>query len=167
MHRIMRHLGLVLFFLILSERLSLEAVLIGIGLSVLVLKIANPSGSHPSSGSQDEAPPLYSLRCWPFWITFLLILMKEITIANLQVAWILLGKKMNIDPKVYSYRTGLQDRRLIVLLSTAITLTPGTMTVDMEGNQLTIHALRESYYKGLSKSPVEAILMKLEAKLYG
>ena len=161
MHRIMRHLGLVLFFLILSERLSLEAVLIGIGFSVLVVKICSPS--------KDEqiAPPLYSLRCWPFWISFVLLLIKEITIANLQVAWILLGKKMNIDPKVYSYHTGLQDRRLIVLLSTAITLTPGTMTVDMEGNQLTIHALRESYYKGLSKSPVEAILMKLEAKLYG
>lgn len=166
MHRIMRHLGLVLFFLILSERLSLEAVLIGIGLSVLVVKICSPSGRHPA-GSQNEAAPLYSLRCWPFWIRFVLVLMKEIIIANLQVAWILLGKKMNIDPKVYSYHTGLQDRRLIVLLSTAITLTPGTMTVDMEGNHLTIHALRESYYQGLSKSPIEAILMKLEAKLYG
>ena len=161
MHRIMRHLGLVLFFLILSERLSPEAVLIGVGCSVLVVRICSPSKTG------KEAPPLYSPRCWPFWITFVLILMKEITIANLQVARILLGKKMNIDPRVYSYRTGLQDPRLIVLLSTAITLTPGTMTVNMEGNHLTIHALRESYYLGLSKSPVEAILMKLEAKLYG
>ncbi len=157
----MRHLGLVLFFLILSERLSLEAVLIGIGLSVIVVKLCNPSQNVA------EVPPLYSLRCWPFWIIFAFILIKEITHANLQVAWILLSRNMSIDPKVYHYNTRLKDKRLIVLLSTAITLTPGTMTVDLKGEQLTIHALRESYYLGLSKSPIEAVLMKWEAKLYG
>jgi multicomponent Na+:H+ antiporter subunit E len=157
----MRHLGLVLFFLILSERLSLEAVLIGIGLSVLAVKLCSPSRD------EQTAPPLYSLRCWPFWIAFAFILIKEITHANLQVAWILLSRNMNIDPKVYLYHTRLKDKRLIVLLSTAITLTPGTMTVDLKGEQLAIHALRESYYFGLSKSSIEAVLMKWEAKLYG
>jgi multicomponent Na+:H+ antiporter subunit E len=161
MKKIMPLTGLMLFFLMLAERITIEAVIIGLGLSWLVLKLLRVKVA------ENEGLPLYAPSLWLSWLYLIAVLIKEIIAANFQVAKIVLSKSMQIEPKIYYYTTSLKDERLIVLLSNAITLTPGTMTVELEQNQLTIHALNQDYFKALTGNPIEEILLRVEARLNG
>lgn len=161
MNKILPLAGLTLFFLMLAERVTFEAIVVGLGLSWLVLKLLR------INTSTRTGLPLFAPVLWSSWLYLVAVLVKEIIAANLQVAKIVLSPKMQISPKVYDYTTALQDERLIVLLSNAITLTPGTMTVELSGSRLTIHALNEGYFKALADNPVEKILLKVEAQLNG
>ena len=150
-----------MFFLMLAERITIEAVIIGLGLSWLVLKLIHVKVA------ENAGLPLYAPSLWLSWLYLIAVLIKEIIAANFQVAKIVLSKTMQIEPKIYHYTTSLKDERLIVLLSNAITLTPGTMTVELEQNQLTIHALNQDYFKALTGNPIEEILLRVEARLNG
>lgn len=161
MKKLLPLIGLMLFFLMLAERVTLEAVLIGLGLSWLVMKLLN------LKVAKDTVMPLYAPQLWLTWLHLISVLVKEIIVANFQVAKIVLSKTMNIEPKIYKFTTRLTDERLIVLLSNAITLTPGTMTVELDKSELTIHALNEGYFKALSDNPIEKILIRVEARLNG
>lgn len=161
MKKIMPLTGLMIFFLMLAERVTVEAVVIGLALSWLVMKLLRVNVAE-----SDEIP-LYAPHLWMSWLYLIAVLIKEIISANFQVAKIVLSKNMQIEPKIYHYTTKLKDERLVVLLSNAITLTPGTMTVELENDNLTIHALNEGYYKALSENPIEKILLKVEARLNG
>lgn len=161
MIKILPFIGLTLFFLILAERITVEAAVIGLAISWLVLRLLKTS-SHQQTGM-----PLYAPVFWGSWIRLFAVLVKEIILANFQVAQIVLSKNMPIAPKVYQFTTRLKDERLVVLLSNAITLTPGTMTVDLKESLLTIHALNENYFQALSSNPIEKILLGMEAKLNG
>ncbi|MFC1571530.1 Na+/H+ antiporter subunit E [Candidatus Margulisiibacteriota bacterium] len=48
---------------------------------------------------------------------------------------------MRINPGIVKIRTRLKSRFACALLANSITLTPGTVTVDLEGDQLTVHWL--------------------------
>lgn len=161
MKKIIPLIGLMLFFLMLAERITLEAVIIGLLLSWLVLKLVR------IKVAESIETPLYAPSLWMSWLYLVAVLIKEIISANFQVAKIVLSKNMRIEPQIYHYTTSLKDERLIVLLSNAITLTPGTMTVELEQDHLTIHALNEDYYKALYGNPIEKILLKVEARLNG
>lgn len=184
MRQIVPGIGLLLFFLILAERLTLEAVLVGGAVALFTLWLTRPAPSATSSMapaattaeasniesppplSTAAAPPLYALRLWPDWLRFGLVLIREIITANLQVARILLRRDMAVAPSVDTYTTCLREERLIVLLATSITLTPGTMTVDMEGRRLTIHSLNPDNHLALYGSQIEHILSEVERKLH-
>jgi len=161
MKKIMPLTGLMLFFLMLAERITIEAVLIGFGLSWAVMKLLRVEAA------ENAERPLYAPSLWLSWLYLIAVLIKEIISANFQVAKIVLSKNMKIEPKIYNYSTSLKDERLIVLLSNAITLTPGTMTVELDHENLTIHALNEDYYKALYGNPIEKILLNVEARLNG
>lgn len=172
MRQVVPGLGLLLFFLVLAERLTLEAVLVGGAVALFTLWLTRPAPAVTSSmapkaatASAEAAPPLYALRLWPDWLRFGLVLIREIIAANLQVARILLRRDMAVAPSVDTYTTCLQEERLIVLLATSITLTPGTMTVDMEGRRLTIHSLNPHNHLALYGSQIEHILSEVERKL--
>ena len=46
--------------------------------------------------------------------------------------------KGNIKPNFIHYRSDLNDELLTVLLANAITMPPGTITVDRKGNEMTV-----------------------------
>lgn len=153
-------IGLSLFFLILAERITPEAVIIGVLISYAVLRLQKKEASDVQSDK-----PLYVPRFWVLWLKLITVLIREIILANFQVAGIVLSPRMRIAPEVHPYVTKLKDERLIVVLSNAITLTPGTMTVDVKGSHLDVHALNDAYFESLSGNPVEKILLEMEAKL--
>lgn len=67
----------------------------------------------------------------------------ELIVANLQVLAIILKPKMDIKPGIFKYETTLTKNWEVTLLSLLITLTPGTLVVDVtdDNRYLYIHAL--------------------------
>jgi len=117
--------------------------------------------------NKDSMFPIWSVgkhffRTTYLLIIYLIILIKEIIIANFQVAGIVLSPKMNISPEVISFTTKLKSDFNKTILANSMTLTPGTITVLVENNTLTVHCLRKEYIEGVMSSKFEKILLKLE-----
>jgi multicomponent Na+:H+ antiporter subunit E len=68
----------------------------------------------------------------------------ELVIANLQQARLVLSSPLRVDPRWIRYETGLQSATARTLLGALISLTPGTLTCDLEQQVLWIHALNAS-----------------------
>lgn len=80
------------------------------------------------------------------WASFKLILifLKELALANWDVLRIVLQpKKLSIKPAIFAFPVELESDWEITLLSSLITLTPGTLVVHVSDDQRTlyIHAI--------------------------
>ncbi len=76
-----------------------------------------------------------------FWI----LLIRDIVIANLQVVREILRPRLAITPTVVEFESQQPSDLGKVILGNAITLTPGTVTLDIVGARFRVHGLtRES-----------------------
>ncbi len=68
---------------------------------------------------------------------------RELAMSNLAVARIVLSPKMVINPGIIAYKTELTSELTITFLANLITLTPGTLTVEISKDHsiLYIHTL--------------------------
>ncbi|MGE3063837.1 MAG: Na+/H+ antiporter subunit E [bacterium] len=88
---------------------------------------------------------------------YLFFLLFEILKANLQVAKIVLSPKIAITPAIVSCKTILESEFAKSILANSITLTPGTLTVDIIGNTVYVHCIdikdisEENAYKSIVK----------------
>ena len=83
-------------------------------------------------------PPLGVRRAAYFFI-YLGVLFKEIIKANFDVAYRVLHPKMPIKPGIVVIKTKLKQDLAKMILANSITLTPGTFTLDIVGDNLLIH----------------------------
>jgi multicomponent Na+:H+ antiporter subunit E len=110
----------------------------------------------------DSTPSQPVTKRWIRRISFGFVLIKEIVVANIQVAKIVLDPKMPIQPSFFIYPLKLKEPVNQVLYANAITLTPGTLSVDLLEDALLIHALTEAAKEGLSGSDLEKAALALE-----
>jgi multicomponent Na+:H+ antiporter subunit E len=80
---------------------------------------------------------LFGMAC------YLPYLLWQIILANLQVAYIVLHPRMldKIDPHLFRFETSLKRPISKVAMAQSITLTPGTITVNIHENQIAVYAL--------------------------
>lgn len=73
----------------------------------------------------------------------LLIFSRELVMANFEVLRLVLSPKLEIQPGIFRYETSLKSGWKISLLSMLISLTPGTLVVQVSQDSkiLYIHAL--------------------------
>ncbi|MFC4713896.1 Na+/H+ antiporter subunit E [Planococcus dechangensis] len=85
---------------------------------------------------------LYISRVWAIFSLFLLFL-RELFKSSVQVLSIVIRPNMNIKPAIFEMETELNDDWQVTLLSSLITLTPGTLVIGISDDQkrLYIHAL--------------------------
>jgi multicomponent Na+:H+ antiporter subunit E len=84
----------------------------------------------------------YMNRVWAV-IKLILLFFKELFMANIQVLFLIVQPKMPIKPAIFALPTVLEKDWEITLLSNLITLTPGTLVIDVseDSKTLYIHAL--------------------------
>jgi multicomponent Na+:H+ antiporter subunit E len=70
---------------------------------------------------------------------YVLYFIKELVLANLRLAAIVLSPSLPVKPGIVKVRTNLKSRMGRLLLANSITLTPGTLTVELNGEWLYIH----------------------------
>lgn len=76
-------------------------------------------------------------------INLLLLFLKELVLSNISVLKHVLKPKLNIRPGIFALETQLTNDWEITILANLITLTPGTLVVDvsLDGKTLYIHAI--------------------------
>lgn len=74
-----------------------------------------------------------------FLFIYLFVFLKELVKANLDVAWRVIHPRMPINPGIVKVKTKCKSPLGRIILANSITLTPGTITVEMNDDTLYIH----------------------------
>lgn len=90
------------------------------------------------------------------------ILIVEIIKSNLQVMHLTLTDREIVEPVIISYKTRLRSKLGRVILANSITLTPGTITISLEEDELVIHCLDKTMAEGIENSIFEQLLERME-----
>ena len=105
---------------------------------------------------------LRALKKLPGIILYLITLLIEIIKANVAVIKMIFSFDIEPEPCLVSFKSGLKTRTGNATLANSITLTPGTITVEMEGEDFLVHALDKEYAEGIDDSVFVRKLKKLE-----
>lgn len=84
----------------------------------------------------------YLYNVWAV-INLVLIFFKELILSNISVLKVVLSPKLDMRPGIFALETSLKKDWEITLLANLITLTPGTLVVDVSDDNRTlyIHAM--------------------------
>jgi len=136
-HRIFPHpvlsLVLVVVWVLLVNTLTLNAVVFGAVLGVLVPQITR--------GYWPDAPRLRNPR---MIVEYMLVVLWDIVVANVQVAMIILFKSdAERRPCWITVPLDLRTPEAITVLAGTITMTPGTVSSDLaaDGHSILVHCL--------------------------
>ena len=145
-----------ILWLTVNGRVTTETVTLGILVSAALHLFSRRFLSvHPAS-------PTSMLRLLPRVLLYLALLFIEIVKANLQVIRLVLSPVIEVEPCLVRFRTDLRSEAARVALANSITLTPGTLTVSLEGNDLLIHALDRDMARGVDESVFVRHLRRME-----
>ncbi|MCL0104083.1 Na+/H+ antiporter subunit E [Dehalococcoidia bacterium] len=123
------------FWLLLSGQMDIMHLGLGLVCSLLVALFSHDLLIRDSGGILR--PLVILIRFIPYlgWLVF------HIIIANINVARRVIDPKMPILPGIIKFRSNLKSDVAQTTLANSITLTPGTMTVDVVGGDFYIHCL--------------------------
>ncbi|MBE5848463.1 MAG: sodium:proton antiporter [Lachnospiraceae bacterium] len=96
------------------------------------------------------------------FLNYMRILVIEVIKANIASMRFLFSQKTEIEPLLITFRVPLKTEIGRVLLANSITLTPGTITVSVEGDRFTVYCLDKEMAEGLSDGIFVQKLLKLE-----
>ena len=127
----------------LTGDLTVANVIFGLGLGWLVLRVARPLGPYPIF---ERVRPLKALG-------LLLFLAGEIVVANLRVVAAVLGPRRLLRPALVAVPLETMTDPQIAVLSNLISLTPGTLSLDVSPDRgtLYVHAMYASSPEALRR----------------
>ncbi|MBW2107286.1 MAG: Na+/H+ antiporter subunit E [Deltaproteobacteria bacterium] len=89
------------------------------------------------------------------FIAYIPWLIEQIVLANIHVASLVIRPRMPIDPKVITFKSKLETDVSFVTLANSITLTPGTITMDIKDGVYYVHALSKKVADDLNTGEME------------
>lgn len=98
---------------------------------------------------------------WHRFAVYLPWLAVRVVIASLQVTYLVLHPRLTVNPRVLRIRARYPHTLARLTLANSITLTPGTVTLDVDGDEFLVHALTESAARDLERSTMPDRVSKL------
>ncbi|MCK4833928.1 MAG: Na+/H+ antiporter subunit E [Gammaproteobacteria bacterium] len=127
-------LTLFLIWMIANASLASDTVITGVIVSaVIALAFASFSG-------------VYSVIRWSprvifYYLRYLSVFSIELVKANINVMLLVFSPRINIKPGIVEIKTDLKSPIGRMALANTITLTPGTLVVDIKDDSLFIHCI--------------------------
>ena len=149
--------ALFLFWVILNGQINVEIVCFGIVITAAVFLFCSKFLDY----SIKKEIGFY--RLFPYIVTYCLVLIWEIVKANVDAIRLALSYRYEVDPVIVKFKTDLTTDAAKVILANSITLTPGTITIAVEGDEFTVHALDRDLVQGIDESVFVKRLRKMEA----
>ena len=147
----LRHLGvfliLFLFWLILSGHYDALHLSLGLACATLV--------SLFSSDLLFQVLPRRQIfrRTWRFF-RYIPWLLYQVILANLHVVHLVFRPSL-LNPRIVHFKSRLTSDLSRVTLGNSITLTPGTITVDIKNGEFSVHALSDKAARDLLTGEME------------
>jgi len=96
------------------------------------------------------------------WLQYGALFLVELVKSNIGMARLVLSPQLRVSPRIIKLPGQLRTEVARVILSNSITLTPGTLTVDMDERVLTVHAITEEAALGARGWIMERLLLRIE-----
>lgn len=123
-----------------------KALIIGLGVvscalvTWIAVRMNNEDGYHA-----PLLPGLFGLIGYTLWLT------KEIVVANLQVAKLVIAPKLSLHPAMITVDASELTELGQVIYANSITLTPGTVSLFIRDGRITVHSLIDDAADGLQE----------------
>jgi multicomponent Na+:H+ antiporter subunit E len=149
--------GLLLaFWLLLSGRLDPLFVVLGVLAAAAVTWLSLPL-LEVVLGRAEVTPRVHL----GWLVVYVLWLVGRIIPAGVQVARVVLDPRMPPQPGVVSFRTTLATPAARTTLANSITLVPGTMTLEVDGDRFIVHAFTPQAVADLATAAVQCRIARV------
>ena len=143
-------------WLVFNGKITPEIVVFGIVLSVAVYLFCWKFLEY------SPKRELLALRLLPQGIGYFFVLVWEIVKANCTAISLIVSPKYEVEPLLVTFRTELKTDLARTVLANSITLTPGTITVELTDEEFKVHCLDKEMAEGLADSVFVRLLAKME-----
>jgi len=133
------------FWILLSA--SFEWIHLGLGL------IFSFAVAWINSGHSSFVP---KFRLWSRILLYLPWLFYKIVQSSLYLSKLILQPALPKTPQMISVESKLNHHAAVVLLGNSITLTPGTITAEVDRNKLIVHALDKVLSESVTSKQIES-----------
>ena len=161
-HKLSMFVVLFGFWMVLSGRTETKFIVYGLITALVTTWVTYPLLLVPNKdGSKQYFVFGVSI---PKFIMYFFWLMWQLVLANVDVLLATTAQELDIDPKVVRFYFRADNPMASVVLANSITLTPGTVTINVTDDGLyEIHALT----KGAAAGVLDGSMQKKVADLYG
>lgn len=150
-------LGLALYCLWLLLSGYFQALLLSLGgFSVIAIVWI----AHRMDVIDHEGHPIHlTVRAFLYWPW----LIAEIVKSNIDIARVIIQRKMPISPSVIEVKATQGTELGQVIFANSITLTPGTVTIAIDRDIVSVHALTRESADGLLTGDMDRRVTAMEA----
>lgn len=103
-----------------------------------------------------------AIKMIPLVVSYIFLLIWEIIKANLVVFKFIINDGVEVEPVIINTNSGLKTELARTVLANSITMTPGTISIDLEGDNFTIHCLDKEMADEASQLSFTKLLKKME-----
>ncbi len=152
---------LLLFWIILNGKITMEILAMGVVFAAAIFwfmcKFLDYSPRYELCVARNI-----------IWIlTYFVVLIIEIFKSAIAVYKRVYSKKIEIQPQMVFFDVDIESEFLRFVLANSITLTPGTITVDVTDNHFCVHALDYTLAEGIENSVFIKMLKIMEENCCG
>lgn len=135
-----------------------------VALLIVAMRSAKSTGlsAHLATQSTVKISPAALVSLLLYLATFISALLR----ANLDMARRVLTPSLPIDPTFVEVETKLKSQVARMLLANSITLTPGTLSVDLSGERILVHWIDAAGHSSLTQA-TEDIAASFERHIAG
>lgn len=126
------YLACLLAWILLTGTLAGSELVTGMLVSLVVVLATGDRLGQLAAVRLNAEAPIHLLR-------YLAYFLVQLALSNLDMARRVLSPSLPLNPGMVEVHTGLRSELGRMLLANSITLTPGTLTVDVDGDRLLIH----------------------------
>jgi len=145
---------LVIFWLVNSGHYTPLILSLGLASIILVVFIAKRMNVI-----DEESQPLHLTKSIPVYYMWLL---KELVVSNMEVVSRIWRSKNSYSPAMATIKINQSNDMNRVIYANSISLTPGTITTDVQHDSITVHALDKSSIDAINSGEMEARISRLD-----
>ncbi len=149
---------LMSFWLVMSGFYDVFHIGMGVVCVAIVMGIDAKLKSLKYFGDDEDV--LSQIR-YGYGVYYIGWLVVQIVISGIHVAGVILSPRLANRTCIVKFKADLPNTQARVILGNSITLTPGTLTLDIQDNEFTVHALVPESYAGIIDDTMPRNVLKL------
>ena len=141
----LKTMALFIFWVLLSASFEWIHLILGLICSFAVAWV-----------NSGHSPFIPKFRVWSRILFYIPWLFYKIIQSSLHLTRLILHPALPIDPQLISVDSKLNHHAAVVLFGNSVTLTPGTITAEVDRNKLIVHAIDKVSGEDLESNQMES-----------
>jgi multicomponent Na+:H+ antiporter subunit E len=154
----MSFVSLMMFWIIMSG--YLDAIHLSMGVFSVILAMAMNYKMKSHRFFEDDMNDLKDLR-FGHAVFYFFWMILQIVKSAVHVAKVIMSPSMPTNLAMIQFRVNLPNSHAKMILGNSITLTPGTVTVSIEGDIFTVHGLDNNSFEGILSDEMPHQVLRL------